>query len=777
MSNQSILPSLDENGKPPESRLQTAGQTKRLYEQCVNNNLTRSKINAKVAGAIDGNAPISQKLLESEGLGWQTNNNWRLLEADVNAAQNPYYLLYKDVPAYMCIEVDDPKYNGTDNDKFGNIIGQEMTRFLDKWKDFDFNMQLGIRNRTVEGHGNLFFRDKRDFRFSCAPVGSVYVDDETTQELGKLSFLFIYYKWKVFDLYKLIEAEGAKDAGWNIEATKNVIVRACNLAAGFTEWRKYEYWQNKIRDHDIWLYQLDPTVKTAWGYCKEFTGKITRTLVTSGEDSESEDFLFRKIGEYDRWEQIIHPFFSEIGNGHWNGVKGLGIKAYNARDTQNRLKNRIVDGAMAGASIHVYASDEKALDALQIVNQGPYTVLNKELEMAPSNVGSVLDKPMMVDSMLERDLRGNIGSQRGSMGDPQSVQPISAQQAGIEASWSNQIQLGEQTLWLNSLDNLYEEIVDRVKDKPRMASDSYPLEDWEEMVKTLHDRVKRKGVPDSVWNNIIGVKAFRSVGRGSMFIKQQTAIQSYQILKSDPNTPQQVLIKSLKAVLAALWGQEAVNNLWPDDQSQDATEDASKAQDENGTMLLGIVPIYSPDQNSFAHAATHIAFWTQQYQAVQQGQMDPAAYLKFAQPATQHVQTTLQAIQGDKTKGSQVQQIYNIFQQLVSETKGISQQYAEQQKKAQADQQAQQAAMIQAQQTGQLMDTESKLKLARIQADHQIDTMQTVAKIHSQTVKTAATIAEKTAKTRQELASKDVLVASQIRNENRKAKSKEKPAE
>jgi hypothetical protein len=777
MLNPTQLAGLNEDGTSPKSRIASADQAVNTFSQLINRYQKRSAINAKVQGAIDGNPPIDQALLDSEGLGWQTNTNWRLLEGDVNAAQNPYYLLFKDVPDYMTIEVDDPKYNGVDNQKYGRIISKEVTRLLDNWKGFDYNMQLGNSNRAKFGYGTQFFPDREDFRFSATPVGTVYVDDETTQEMDKLNFIFVYYEWSVTDLFNKIEEDGAEEAGWNVEAVKELLIDNLVASTGLVKYRKWEYWQNKLRDNDMWWYSMDPKVKTAWAYVREFDGKISRLLVSANQAEGSQNFLFKKLSESDNWGEIIHPFFAEIGNGHWNGVKGLGLKCFNARDAQNRLKNRLVDAAMVGAQIILQAQDEKALEALQITQHGPFSLMSKDLTIAETPMASTLDKPMAVSQMLEVDLRGNIGSQRGAMGDPNSVQPVSAQQVQAEASFSNQIQLGEQTFYLSQLDSLYEEVVNRIKKKPRVASKSYPLVDWEKMVKTFHDRCTKKGVPASCFENIISVKAYRSIGRGSMMLKQQATVTIYNILKSDPNTPQVVSIRALRDAIASFCGQEALNNLWPDDQQPSMTEDASKAQDENGIMLMGVLPIYSDDQNSFVHAMVHLQFWTQQYQAAVQGQMDPAAYLKYAQQATQHIQTTLQAIQGDKTKGSQVQQLYNTFSQLVSESKGISQRYQQQQQAAQAQQQADAAKQQQAIQTGQMLDPESQVKMARVHADAQIQAQSTQAEIQRKNAVAASNIQLKAAKTRQEVAVKDVTTAQDLRINHAKAnQAKPKPA-
>ena len=764
-----LLSNITEEGVVPESRLSTPNQAIALLNRLINNNQIRSAVNAKVAGAIDGNVPYSQAKLDAEGLGWQTNVNWRLLEGDVNAAQNPFYLLYKDVPNYMCITVDCPDYNGQDNIKFGQIMETESTRLLDKWKGFEYNMQLAIMNRTKFAFGNIGFPDKEDFRFAAYPAGTVYVDDEVTQEVDRLNLLYIYYEWKVYDLYNEIQKEGAAEAGWDIPAVQEAIAKSCSIAAGFAKWRQWEYWQNKVRDHDIWLTTIDPKVKTAWGYVKEFDEKITRVLIIADQAVGSDKWLYRKVGEYERWEQIIHPFFAEIGNGHWNGTKSIGLKAFNARDAQNRLKNAMVDAAFTATKTMLLAKDERALDALQISHMGPWQVINQELTPVQWQSGTSLDKPLQVSNMLEFDLRTNIGSSRGRMGDPASVQPVSAEQAKVQGAFENQISLGESTLFLNQLDNLYEEVFTRIKDKPRMGTKEYPHTSWEAMVAEFHKRCKEKGVPDTAFKHVIAVKAYRSIGRGSEILKQQMAGQFYQIVTNDPNVPQATKINALRNLLASLAGREGLEQLWPSTVNIDLTEDSSKAQDENGTMILGIPPIISDQQNNLAHATTHLKFWSEQYQAVTQQQMDPAAYLKMAQPMIPHTQQHLQNMQGEKGKGTIFQQLFNVFQQLSNETKAIGQRYQAEQQAKQEEAQKQQQAMAQAQQMGQLQDPETQVKMARVKADTAVNMAKVQGDLQIKAAKTQADIGTKAVQTRQNLAIADVTTANTLKNNNAKA--------
>lgn len=771
-----LLKTISDKGEVPTSRLGDAYGAIEIFNRLVNNNLIRSQVNARVQGAIDGNPPISQAKLDAEGLGWMANVNWRLLEADVNQAQNPFYMLFADVPDYMCIQVDCPEYTGMENLMLGQVIAKEVTRLLDKWDGFDYNMQRSIANRVKAAFGTQFFRDKEDFRFECAPIGTVYVDDETTQEISKLNLLFIYYEWKVTDLFEQIEREGAKEAGWNIKDTKDAIMRSCNASMGSQKPRSWEYWQNKLRDHDVWFQTVDPKVKTAWGFVKEFDGKITRNLIIADQATTEGKYLYQKIGEYDRWEQIVHPFFAEIGNGHWNGTKSLGLKAYNARDAQNRLKNSLLDAARIGSQIILQAKDERALDSLQTVQMGPYRVINSELTPLQFNFGAALDKPMAVDRMLEYDLRSNIGSLRQNMGDPHSVQPVSAQQAQIQAGYENQIALGEQTFYLRQLDKLYQEVFERIKNKPRTSSKEYPHNEWEKMVAEFHKRCKEKGVPETAFKHVISVKAYRSIGRGSEFLKQQTASQIYGIVRQDPNVPQQVQINALRTLVASYAGRDALEMLWPSEMNaMNPVDDASKAQDENAGMLLGVSPIWTPDQNNAAHAATHLQFWSQLFQGVSQGQIDPASYLKFSGVCDPHVKQTLAAMQQAKKSGSAFQSLWNVYQQLSNETKGIDQRYKQAMEKQAALQQQQQAQLQLAQQTGQLLDPESQVKMARVKADAQIQAMATQADIQLKTAKTQADIASKAVKTRQDLAVTDLTTAQQLRNNGKKEAASKRP--
>lgn len=756
---------IDASGNAPEARIGDPEQAQRVWTRCYQGYIyNRGRINAKVQAAINGEVPVPQAKLDEEGLGWMSNTNFRMLEADVNAGQIPYYMVFADVPQYAQVVVNLPKLTPQQNKNIGDILGAEHKTLMDQWKQFDYHMQLSIANMVKYGSGPIYFTDKEDFRFRAAQQGTVYVPDETTQDLTELALCFVYYEWEVTDLFREINHPKAEEAGWNVANLKQVLMNACNEFSGFTRNKSWEYWEQKLREEDVYWSNVVPKIRTSWGYVREFDGKITRFMITANWNIGSTDWLYYGNREFDSWQQVIHPFFSEIGNGNWNGVKGLGIKAYNWRDGQNRLWNRIMDAAFLGSQVLYQAQDAKSAEDFQMVQLGPNAIIPPGVNVIPSPLVSTLDKPMSVVEAMERGLQRNVGGIRQNALDSSSMQPITATQANVDATYNSSLTQAGQTLYLRQLDDLYEEQFNRLGKKVRVPTEKYPLSETEKLKKAFRDRCKVRGVPDAAFDHIISVKATRSIGRGSEYFKQQLGQQVYQILRSDPNVPQGVVVSHLRNVIANFTGREYLDMIWPDDQtSASPTEDMSKATDENSTMMSGISPLWTPEQDNLAHATTHMQFLGSQVQGVKQGQIDPASYLKTAQSGIPHVQQHLQAIQGRGDGGQPYQQLYNGMEQIQAQTNQIGQQYQQHQQALAAQQQAAQQKFQQAQQTGQLLDPDSQIKMARVKADVAIKATSTAADIRRKDALAHAEVVHKTTRTVQDLAVNDLKTAQDLK--------------
>lgn len=758
---------LQADGKAPKYRIGNPEQAQRVWMRAYQGYIyNHGRKNALVQAAINGQQPVSQASLNEEGLGWMSNVNFRMLEADVNAAQIPYYMVFADVPQYLQCSVRLPNMTDQQNKDIGDMIGEEHKTTCDKWRQFDYHFQLSIANMCKYGMGPLYFPDKEDFRFRAAPQGTVFVPDETTQDLTQLNLLYLYYEWDVTELFRMIDHPGAEKAGWNVDNLKQVLMNACNEFSGFSRNKSWEYWEQKLREDDVYWSNVVPKVRTAWGYVMEFDRKITRFLITANWNVGSTDWLYFSGREFDSWQQIMHPFFAEIGNGNWNGVKGIGIKAYNWRDAQNRLWNKTLDAAFLSTQIMFTTQDAKAAEDMQLLQIGPNAIVPPGVTPMQLPLLGPIDKTMAVNNALEQGLRSNIGGIRRNAAD-ESMQPVSATEAQINSTYESQLTQAGQTFYLRQLDDLYDEMLRRMFLSVRAPTPKYPLSETEELRKQFQERLWERGIPKNVGKYIKNVRATRSIGRGSEYQKQTLGGQVYQILRMDPSVPQGAVVNHLRNLVANFTGREYLDMIWPSSQlASQPTVDQSKAQDENGTMTAGIPPIWTPEQDNLAHATTHLQYLGQQLQGAKQGQVDPASYLKTAAVGIPHVQQHVQAMQGRGNGGQPFQQLWNNLEQLQAGTAQLGQQYQQHQQAMQAEQQKQQQMVAQAQQTGQMQDPETQVKMARVKADAAIKGVATAAEIRRKDALAHAEMIHKTATTVQNLAVTDLNTAAQARKNN-----------
>ena len=82
------------------SRISSAYDARRLLSQALQEDQIRSRQRAVVDGCMDGNAPVSQQLLNQQGRAWECNINWLGLESIVDSSRVPYYALFSGVPTY-----------------------------------------------------------------------------------------------------------------------------------------------------------------------------------------------------------------------------------------------------------------------------------------------------------------------------------------------------------------------------------------------------------------------------------------------------------------------------------------------------------------------------------------------------------------------------------------------------------------------------------------------------------------------------------------------------
>jgi len=389
------LETLNENGTPPETRIADAASAREIFQKLISADELRNNTRAKLRGLVDGNPPYNPAELRRNNQAFRTNVNFRESEAFLTLAMSAFYDVFAEVPTYANIRTA----YGNDMDKreeWSKIITEEFDRLQKLDKDFDYIMQLSQREMVLIGDGPLIFEDGSNWRCKAIMATDLLVPDGTKSNVSDWKVACVRTRMGVDDLFeKIQDEEAATAAGWNVDYVRQRIRAAMPEPYRSGVQYDWEFFQRQLRSNDITFSARSEVVLMSHIFYKEFDGQISHAII---DERDSQDFMYRKLRRFKRWEQIIHPMYYDRGDGEHHGVKGLGIKMLQAMELKNRLRCSMVDSAFARTQILFRPLNPNALSKTSVVQQGPYAILPPDYEVIQQNIAGVLDAPMAVNA-------------------------------------------------------------------------------------------------------------------------------------------------------------------------------------------------------------------------------------------------------------------------------------------------------------------------------------------------------------------------------------------
>jgi len=721
------LENLNKDGSPPETRLKDPQEASQMLNQMLYADAMRNSTRSRLRGLIDGNQPYSPAELRKNGQAFRTNVNFRESEAFLGQATGNFYDVFAEVPTYATVRT---KY-GHDEAKvqeWSGIITEEFDRLQKADRDFDYLMQLSQREMVLIGIGPMCFEDATNWKCKAIMATELLVPDGTKSNTSDWKVAMVRVKMGVDELYQKIENEDAATAnGWDVEACKKSIMDAMpEPYRRGTQWN-WEYVQQQLRDNNIsYSARCDVVLATHVLY-KEFDGKISHRII---DERNTQVFLYSKIRRFDSWDSVIHPMYYDRGDGTHHGVKGLGIKMYQAMELKNRLWCATFDAAFARTQIMFKPNSPNALNKTSVVQMGPYSILPPDYDVVQTNISGVLDAPMAAMASLDGVIQGNTAQYRQTLTKPQG-NPRTATE--IQAIISQQSALGKTQLnrYYEQLDRLFEE---KYRRAVNLNLPPNVDKDWDEAI-AFQQRCVDRGVPKQALLDVDYVQATRTVGQGSQFVKQQVLGSLLNIAGMIPSSGQQNLLSDY---VASLVGQQMVNRYVPQSQTDAKTQDqVALATLEHTSIHTGNPAIVTDTQNHPVHCTIHLQAATEAANSLQQGG-NPQEVLLFLQGIEQHVSQHLQKMQNNPIQANMVK----MFAQQLQEMDKVVQELASHvQEQAQAQAQMRQAQAIQsgqdpktailAAQTQQQIMRDNQLAMAEMQrkaAKSQVDSKAKIAK-------------------------------------------------
>lgn len=765
------------NGGVPKYRLDDAAQTQQICWTLIYANRDRSLVFTRLQGMLDGNAPFDHGELVSAGQANRTNVNFREGAAILAQAETPYYDLFAESPTYFQVEVEEE-----DNEKrnrYSQTVTHKFDDMLKAWSGFDWNVQRAVHDMVAFGPGFVMWPDATTWMFTAIQQSKVLVPDGTPSDPEQLELLVIRQELPVCELYRFIrDPKVAAQVGWNVTTTMQAIMKAAPSTVTDVSTYDYERWQEQLRNHDLYDSVRSDVIKICHVYVKEFSGKISHLIVEERNAVEQRarptlqkkqkqlktDFLFKRFERYNCFREVINPFFYSIGNGTWHSIKGLGVELYPFIEINNRLNCSIVDNAFINLSVLMQATSGRSEQETALMQLGNLTILPANMEIRQWGLAGRMEEALATERSFSQKLENNTGQFRRTMrlsGNPETAtgRTIDEQkQASLNKSAVNR--------FYAQLDNLALEVYRRatnfnlVPERDGRGPNSMAIE--------FQRKCLDAGVPKICMKKIRFVRATRNTGNGSVFLRQQTILQTASLSPMFNEQGKQNWLDDSIAVLAGAENVERWNpkqNLSPNLQNERAF-----AMLENSALADGSPVMMTSTQNDFIHATTHMQAATEALNSVPEGG-DPMRVLGFLEVVGQHTALHVQRISTDPLRKQEAGILMQQLKQLAQHTDQLRSQLQQLQQQQMAEMQKRQEMMArQAEKTQQVMtdeqlrqyETVNKVQLSREKANAQ---MQMKEDRHVQEIDL------KQQKAEMDLLVKDATTAADIRTKSAKTQA------
>lgn len=736
------LNTLDESGNAPVSRISDARCAKEIVDNLVSAAEKRNYVDSQVSGLVAGNPPYRPSELRKNAQSWRTNVNWRIAEAYLATALTSYWDVVSTCPTYCTVETefgDDPQKQ----QKWSEIITEEFERLNREDRSLNYMFQLSQHDMVLYRTGPVLWTDTLDFRARPIPQEHVYVPDNTKSNVNDWEYCVVRVPYAVHELYNYIRnPKAAAAAGWDVEMARKALMSAAPESLWPNNHRADWMWyEQRIRNNDIYISQNSETVPVAWIFVREFPkkgdseGKITQLAVV---ESDFEGFLFQSVGRFDNWRQLICPFYYDNGDGTHHSVKGLGIKAYGALEAYNRLQCHLVDAAFFGSSLHFQAQSANDLNNLSVIPMGPYIWHPPGGTYLPTvQLGTALDGPMAIKQDVLSTVTSNLSQYRQQLGQKKGNPPTARE---VEYISENQTVVGR-----SQMNRYYEQLDDLFGERFRRAANPNLTEDSPSGPEALafQKRCKDRGVPAKAFTKIKAVKAFRSIGFGSADQRSQSLNRLLGMLSLLDETGRRAVIED---TVSNLVGHSQSSRYVPplEDPSGMELDQIAHAKLQVAAAKTGMPPQVAPSQNPLLYAKTFLEAASEAAGTLQQGgnPMEVYQFLEIIGPA---ILAHIKRMEPDPSRKEVVAFLMEQWKKLSQVHDKLGQELQKQ--KQQQMQQRQQ----QMQQQQQLMSDQA-LKQRQMQGDMAIK-----AKKQEQTM------ALKEAQTKQKMRLSDLTTAQKIR--------------
>jgi hypothetical protein len=747
---------VDSNLQAVKDRIPSVQAAEHLFDQYRHAMTKVAMADAKVIALHRGVEPYEPEKLKALGQGWRANLNPREMKGSVSHRAEAAYDFHMDVDTRIKVFLR-PEYKDYQSPNphvdFGQIIAEEYTYTLNvDWPENYLLVDQTTRDRIKLGLGVASWRDHMDWRPVHVPKMNFFTDPMFPPLAAKIPACCIRDTLPIQDLLNYIDNPGAAEkAGWDVDALKHTVSAFWKAPGDNSQpeppsardglvghWAAFEQWRAS-RPADMATLEMQnlPVVRILIKSPDSDMVSHYIMVDTNVVPAQPQAFLYKRIEQFDDMSQALWLNPYNYAEGTIGSIDGLGHDLAPYCEISARMLCTALDGGMMSGGLLLQAAQGFDADELSVLRVGPTTIIPPGLQAVQSSFSPPIDRLLELRSAVRGVVANNVGMTRMN---PELMEQAargtrSRDEVALEKNREFRIETNSANFEYMMWTLLHKEMFRRMVGQRKM-SDKVP---GAKEAKAFVQRCLVRGVPEILFEEF--EKAFvievnKTIGDGS----PQSRVQIWtQLMGLRGDMDEAGRRYTQRQYAASLIGYKNVDDIFPLwNRNQIPSNEQSVATLENNDFREGSPVPAGSDQIHVLHIDTHIPPLMQMAEAYNQNpeQADFEVILRMFAAAIPHISEHLQFLARDPTRAAYVKQATALIKELVVFYRRVEKEAATMMdQRQQLEQQRQQMAL---QQLEERMNSETQVKLRKVELDAQLEAMKQQSLAEVRATKTQA---------------------------------------
>lgn len=606
----------ERNGAPAKSRFSDPVALRSVYDHLKLEDAKDAVRRARIRKMYNAYLPYDPATLEKCGIKHITNVNWLGLKGVIDNRSDTLLRLACDTANLVSLLPLARELAGPDAERIARVVSEEFSMTLRETGKVIPALSMMNKEADLYGLGPVTWPNPTDYNPVALERAQVlFVGDGPVNSSDHELFMFettipASYMFSLLDHPDIAEA-----AGWDLAAVKEWIVNVFrdNLetraepgtegGVSYIESAVSLVRQNRFEEEHQFqrLHVIHAFVREM-----AFPRGVTHLIMPA---TEQKRFLFRRANAYPTMDQCFLWFPYSCNERYARAVRGLASFLYPIELVNNRYKCRVVDLAFQNASLIFSQGSIGSQQQLTLNEQGPYTIVPRELTPIQSNV-----RPDMNSVMAFSQFVDNIGINSVTGGDKQQISQTGPklQETGRQTKFEAEIQQRlrshkEEALFvqrMSVLDKVFRETFRRFVTLAT-SNDPILLADYPEIAVFLR-RCAQRGVTPEMLAQVPSM--FIVITCRDLVLGSEGKVGALsEILGSFGSMADEVGRKSMfRDIVQLRLGDQAADRYAAEVSRDSAPSDQSSfATLENNMMRQGLPAMVGVDQLHWAHIPVH----------------------------------------------------------------------------------------------------------------------------------------------------------------------------